>query len=72
MAEHDYEINTKAEDELKSVMHHLEAQDDVMLAILHRLEGQDDMMLSIVRRLETQHGEMIAKMDGQTMKPALT
>jgi uncharacterized membrane protein len=62
-AEHDYEINTKAEDELKAVMHHLEAQDDLMLAILHRLEGQDQMMLNILGRLETQHGEMIAKMD---------
>ncbi|HUN56544.1 MAG TPA: DUF1003 domain-containing protein [Candidatus Binataceae bacterium] len=68
MAEHDYEINTKAEDELKSVMHHLEAQDDVMLAILHRLEGQDDMMLNILRRLESQHGEMIARMDGVVEK----
>src|SRR5271163_1744204 len=48
MAEQDYQINTKAEDELKAVMHHLEAQDDVMLTILHRLEEQDDMMLNIV------------------------
>ena len=40
MAEHDYNVNTKAEEELKSVMQHLEAQDDLMLAILHRLEQQ--------------------------------
>lgn len=58
MAEHDYEINTKAEDELKSVMHHLEAQDDMMLEILHRLESQ--------------HGQLLAKMDGASVKPALT
>jgi uncharacterized membrane protein len=54
MAEHDYEINTKAEDELKSVMAHLEAQDDVMLEIL--------------RRLESQHGQLLAKMDGVPVK----
>ena len=45
MAEHDYEINTKAEEELKSVMQHLEAQDDMMLAILQRLEQQHVQLL---------------------------
>ena len=54
MAEHDYEINTKAEEELKAVMHHLEAQDDMMLEILHRLEAQ--------------HGQLLAKMDGAPVK----
>jgi uncharacterized membrane protein len=55
MAEHDYQINTKAEDELKSVMAHLESQDDMMLEILHRLESQ--------------HGQLLAKMDGAPVKP---
>lgn len=50
MAEHDYEINTKAEEELKSVMQHLEAQDDLMLAILHRLEQQH---LQVLERVGT-------------------
>src|SRR5271169_5826801 len=47
MAEQDYQINTKAEEELKAVMHHLETQ--------------DDLMLDILRRLEEQHGEMIQR-----------
>ncbi|HEX4211532.1 MAG TPA: DUF1003 domain-containing protein [Candidatus Binataceae bacterium] len=50
MAEHDFEINTKAEEELKAVMLHLEAQDDMMLEILHRLESQ--------------HGQLLARMSG--------
>src|SRR5262245_23799681 len=37
-AEHDYEINVKAEDEVKAILHHLEYQDDLNLQILHRLE----------------------------------
>jgi uncharacterized membrane protein len=68
MAEHDYEINTKAEEELKAVMHHLEAQDDVMIEILHRLETQDNTMLEILHRMETQHGEMLIRMDGAPAK----
>jgi uncharacterized membrane protein len=48
MAEQDYQINTKAEEELKAVMHHLETQ--------------DDLMLDILRRLEEQHGEIIQRM----------
>jgi uncharacterized membrane protein len=45
MAEQDYLINTKAEEELKAVMHHLETQDDLMLDILRRLEEQHNEML---------------------------
>ena len=45
MAEQDYQINTKAEDELKAVMKHLETQDDLMLEILHRLERQHKQLL---------------------------
>jgi uncharacterized membrane protein len=40
MAEQDYMVNTKAEEELKAVMQHLEAQDDIMLDLLLRLEEQ--------------------------------
>src|SRR3984957_7967614 len=40
MAEQDYLVNTKAEEELKAVMQHLEAQDDLMLDLLRRLEDQ--------------------------------
>ncbi len=40
MAEQDYLVNTKAEEEVKSIMHHLEQQDEVMIDILGRIEEQ--------------------------------
>jgi uncharacterized membrane protein len=45
-AEEDYRVNTKAEEELKAVMHHLEQQDEMMLDILRRLEEQHHVVLS--------------------------
>lgn len=45
MAEQDYEINIKAEDELKSIMNHLEQQDEVMLDLLRRVEGQHQVIM---------------------------
>lgn len=50
MAEQDYLINTKAEEELKAVMHHLETQDDLMLDLLHRLEEQHREMIAVIER----------------------
>ena len=46
MAEEDYRINSKAEEELKDVMRHLEAQDDMMLDLLRRLEEQHHQIIS--------------------------
>jgi uncharacterized membrane protein len=45
MAQHDYQINLKAEQEVKAIMHHLEQQDDIMIDILHRLEAQHRALL---------------------------
>jgi uncharacterized membrane protein len=45
-AEEDYRVNTKAEEELKAVMHHLEQQDELMLDILRRLEEQHHVVLN--------------------------
>ena len=45
MAEQDYDVNVKAEDELKSIMSHLEQQDEVMLDILRRMEGQHQVIM---------------------------
>ena len=50
MAEQDYEVNLKAEDELKSIMSHLEQQDEVMLDILRRMEGQHQVIMRQARR----------------------
>ena len=49
-AEEDYHVNTKAEEELKAVMHHLEQQDELMLDILRRLEDQHDVLLHRIDR----------------------
>jgi uncharacterized membrane protein len=46
MAEEDYRINSKAEEELKAVMRHLEMQDDMMLDLLHRLEEQHQQIIT--------------------------
>ena len=46
MAEQDYEINLKAEEELKAIMNHLEQQDEVMLDILRRMEGQHQVIMT--------------------------
>jgi uncharacterized membrane protein len=45
IAEHDYEINLKAEEEVKAIMRHLEQQDEVMIDILRRLEQQHEALL---------------------------
>ena len=46
MAEHDYQINMKAEQEVKSIMQHLEQQDEVMIDILRRLDAQHQALLA--------------------------
>jgi uncharacterized membrane protein len=46
MAEQDYQVNTKAEQEIKAIMQHLEQQDEVMIDILRRLEAQHQVLLT--------------------------
>lgn len=50
-AQQAYQEGVKAEEELKSVMNHLEVQDEVMLQVLHRLERTDRELRRILRRL---------------------
>lgn len=45
MAEQDYVVNTKAEEEIKAIMHHLEQQDETMIDILRRMEEQHRMII---------------------------
>jgi uncharacterized membrane protein len=40
-AEHDFQVNLKAEDEVRAILHHLEYQDELILQILHRLDSHD-------------------------------
>jgi uncharacterized membrane protein len=46
MAEQDYEVNAKAEEEVSAIMQHLEQQDEVMIDILRRLEDNQRMLLA--------------------------
>lgn len=41
MAEHDFEVNVKAEEEIKVIMQHLVHQDDLILEILTRMDAND-------------------------------
>ncbi len=52
MAEQDYEINAKAEEEVKAIMHHLEQQDELMIDILRRLEEQQKLLLAAHKLLD--------------------
>jgi uncharacterized membrane protein len=45
MAEQDYVVNIKAEEEVKALMVHLEQQDEVMLDILARIESQHTVIM---------------------------
>lgn len=46
MAEQDYLVNTKAEEELKAIMLHLEQQDEAMIDILRRMEEQHHSIIT--------------------------
>lgn len=50
-AEVDYQINVKAEEEVKAMMQHLEQQDELMIDILRQLELQHDKLLEYLVRL---------------------
>ncbi len=41
-AEHDFEINLKAEDEIRAILQHLAYQDELILQVLYRLETRED------------------------------
>ena len=53
-AQHDYELDVKAEEELKALMNHLMHQDEILLQIVNRLDRGDLEMKRLLRRLETQ------------------
>ena len=48
MAEQDYIINTKAEEEVKAIMLHLEQQDEAMIDLLRRLEDQHATIIEVL------------------------
>ena len=51
-AQHDYELDVKAEEETKALMNHLMHQDEILLQLLNRLDRGDREMKRLLRRLE--------------------
>jgi uncharacterized membrane protein len=51
-AQQDFEIDVKAEEELKALMNHLMHQDEILLQIVNRLDRGDREMKRLARRLE--------------------
>src|SRR5438046_9723686 len=51
-AQQDYELNVKAEEELKALMNHLMHKDKILLQIVNRLDRGDREMKRLARRLE--------------------
>ena len=51
-AQHEYELNVKAEEELKALMNHLMHQDEILLQIVNRLDRGDREMKRLARHLE--------------------
>ena len=69
MAQHDYEINLKAEEELEVVMDHLEHQDRLILDAISRLEALQvtppvreiaDKLEQVLRRVELNDQRVVA------------
>jgi len=56
IAEQDYLVNSKAEEEVKSIMLHLEQQDEVMIDILRKLEEQHEALMGRFMALGTDRG----------------
>src|ERR1700680_421217 len=52
-AQHDYELDVKAEEELKALMNHLMHQDEILLQIVNRLDRGDRELKRLARLLET-------------------
>lgn len=50
-AQHDFEVDVKAEEETRMLMQHLEVQDEVLLQVLHRLDRLDRELRRLNRRL---------------------
>ena len=51
-AQQDFELNVKAEEELKALMNHLMHQDEILLQIVNRLDRGDREIKRLARRLE--------------------
>ena len=71
-AQHAYELDVKAEEELKALMNHLMHQDEILLQIVNRLDRGDREIKRLTRRLEAALGQPaeIEKAPPEAPKPA--
>jgi uncharacterized membrane protein len=53
-AQNDYETAVKSEEELRAIMNHLEAQDEVMMQVLLRLDRTDREIRRLTQHLESE------------------
>jgi uncharacterized membrane protein len=67
-AQNEFELNIKAEEELKALMNHLMHQDEILLQIVNRLDRGDREMKRLARRLE-QALEVIAEPSPPSSSP---
>jgi uncharacterized membrane protein len=56
-AQHDYNVNVKAEEEIKAILDHLEYQHELTLQLLARLERQDTQLLTMLGARQTAGAE---------------
>jgi len=73
-AQHDFELDIKAEEELKALMNHLMHQDEILLQIVNRLDRGDREMKRLARRLEQaiESTEPPAAKPGPTERPPIS
>jgi uncharacterized membrane protein len=65
-AQHDYELDVKAEEELKALMNHLMHQDEILLQIVNRLDRGDREIKRLARILEA----AVESSRAETLRPA--
>jgi uncharacterized membrane protein len=68
-AQHDYELDVKAEEELKALMNHLMHQDEILLQIVNRLDRADREMKRLVRTIETPETNAVGRPSGAPDAP---
>src|SRR5947199_7104444 len=73
-AQHDFELDIKAEEELKALMNHLMHQDEILLQIVNRLDRGDREMKRLPRRRQRaiESTEPPAPKPGPTERPPIS
>ncbi len=66
-AQHEYELDVKEEEEVRSLMHHLMAQDEILLQIVGRLDRGDRELKRLMHRLETSEAAPVPPQPGRTL-----